>query len=101
MDGASALAAWLETLAKERRASDNTVEAYRSDLSLFLGFLTRHLGEEPDLAEEQRDRGLMLAHLGRCEEAVRALRDYLDRWPEVAPDALHLGVVGGYMELEL
>jgi integrase/recombinase XerC len=50
MDGASALAAWLETLAKERRASDNTVEAYRSDLSLFLGFLTRHLGEEPDLA---------------------------------------------------
>jgi len=50
MDGASALANWLETLARERRASDNTVEAYRADLSLFLGFLTRHLGEEPDLA---------------------------------------------------
>jgi integrase/recombinase XerC len=50
MDGVSALAGWLETLAQERRASDNTVEAYRADLSLFLGFLTRHLGEEPDLA---------------------------------------------------
>ena len=50
MDGASALANWLETLARERRASDNTVEAYHADLSLFLGFLTRHLGEEPDLA---------------------------------------------------
>jgi len=49
MDGAAALAAWLETLARERRASPNTVEAYRSDLSLFLGFLTRHLGEEPGL----------------------------------------------------
>src|SRR6185503_17064614 len=50
MEGASALADWLETLARERRASDNTVEAYRADLTLFLGFLTRHLGEEPDLA---------------------------------------------------
>lgn len=50
MDGAAALAGWLDTLARERRASPNTVEAYRSDLALFLGFLTRHLGEEPDLA---------------------------------------------------
>ncbi len=49
MDGAAALAAWLDTLARERRASANTVEAYRSDLALFLGFLARHLGEEPDL----------------------------------------------------
>ncbi|MGG5822496.1 tyrosine recombinase XerC [Falsiroseomonas sp. HW251] len=49
MDGATALLAWLEILARERRASPNTIEAYRSDLSLFLGFLTRHLGEEPDL----------------------------------------------------
>jgi integrase/recombinase XerC len=49
MDGAAALSAWLETLARERRASANTVDAYRSDLALFLGFLTRHLGEEPDL----------------------------------------------------
>jgi integrase/recombinase XerC len=45
-----ALAAWLDVLARERRASANTVEAYRGDLTLFLGFLGRHLGEEPDLA---------------------------------------------------
>jgi len=50
VDGAAALSAWLDRLAQERRASANTVEAYRSDLALFLGFLTRHLGEEPDLA---------------------------------------------------
>jgi integrase/recombinase XerC len=49
MDGAEALTAWLDTLARERRASPNTVEAYRADLSLFLGFLTRHLGEVPEL----------------------------------------------------
>jgi len=49
MQATEALLAWLATLAKERRAADNTVEAYQSDLSLFLGFLTRHLGEEPDL----------------------------------------------------
>lgn len=50
MDGASALSAWLDLLARERRASSNTVEAYRADIALFLGFLTRHTGEEPDLA---------------------------------------------------
>lgn len=50
MEGAQSLAGWLETLARERRASANTVEAYRSDLALFLAFLSRHLGEEPDLA---------------------------------------------------
>jgi integrase/recombinase XerC len=50
MDGAAVLGEWLETLARERRASANTVEAYGSDLALFLGFLTRHFGEPPDLA---------------------------------------------------
>jgi len=50
VDGAAALAGWLDTLARERRASANTVEAYRADLSLLLDFLARHLGEPPDLA---------------------------------------------------
>ncbi len=49
-EGAAALAGWLDTLARERRASPNTVEAYRGDLSLFLEFLARHLGEPPDVA---------------------------------------------------
>jgi integrase/recombinase XerC len=49
-EGAAALAGWLDTLARERRASANTVEAYRGDLGLFLDFLARHLGEPPDAA---------------------------------------------------
>jgi integrase/recombinase XerC len=50
VQGAQALADWLAVLAAERRASPHTVEAYGSDLSLFLAFLTKHLGEEPDVA---------------------------------------------------
>ncbi len=41
---------FLAWLASERRASPLTVEAYGADLAGFLGFLTRHLGEEPDLS---------------------------------------------------
>jgi integrase/recombinase XerC len=47
-DGPAALEAWLDVLARERRASPNTVEAYRGDLTLFLDFLARHHGEPPD-----------------------------------------------------
>ena len=39
--------AWLE---RERRASVLTVAAYGRDTAMFLGFLTQHLGREPDLA---------------------------------------------------
>lgn len=38
---------WME---QERHAAANTVEAYGHALAGFLGFLTRHLGGEPDLA---------------------------------------------------
>lgn len=37
-------------LGAERRSSPLTVEAYGADLAGFLGFLTHHLGGEPDLA---------------------------------------------------
>ena len=50
MTGDQARAAWLDWLARERRASANTLEAYGHDAAGFLGFLTRHLGGEPDLA---------------------------------------------------
>ncbi|MFC3123897.1 tyrosine recombinase XerC [Pseudoroseomonas globiformis] len=50
MTGPEARQAWLDWLAHERRASPHTLAAYGADLSDFLGFLTRHLGGEPDLA---------------------------------------------------
>ncbi|MBF0354577.1 MAG: tyrosine recombinase XerC [Alphaproteobacteria bacterium] len=35
---------WLGWLASEKRSSRHTVDAYRRDLALFLGFLAQHLG---------------------------------------------------------
>ena len=50
MTGIEARQAFLDWLAQERRASPLTVEAYGTDLAGFLGFMTGHLGGEPDLA---------------------------------------------------
>ncbi|WP_343897874.1 site-specific integrase, partial [Craurococcus roseus] len=47
---AEARARFLDWLARERRASANTVEAYGRDLRDFLLFLSDHLGGEPDAA---------------------------------------------------
>jgi integrase/recombinase XerC len=49
MSGEAARAAFLGWLAQERHAAANTVEAYGHALAGFLGFLTGHLGSEPDL----------------------------------------------------
>lgn len=45
-----AAAACLDWLGRERRASSHTLRAYQADIAGLLGFLTRHLGAEPDLA---------------------------------------------------
>lgn len=42
--------AFLAWLAGERRAAAKTVETYGRDIAAFLGFLTRHIGEEPTAA---------------------------------------------------
>jgi len=51
MTGEAARRAFLDWLAHERRAAPLTVEAYGVDLAGFLGFLTGHLGGEPDLEQ--------------------------------------------------
>jgi integrase/recombinase XerC len=50
MSGEAARTAYLDWLQQERRAADHTVVAYGHALAGFLGFQTRHLGQEPDLA---------------------------------------------------
>lgn len=54
----AARAAWCAWLADERRAAPATLVGYGQDVAGFLGFLTRHLGAEPDLAALA---GLLLA----------------------------------------
>jgi integrase/recombinase XerC len=49
ISGDAARAAYLTWLEQERHAAANTIEAYGHALAGFLGFLTRHLGAEPDL----------------------------------------------------
>ncbi len=49
MTGGQAVAACLDWLARERRASPLTVSAYAADLAGFMSFMTTHLGGEPDL----------------------------------------------------
>ena len=51
MTGEGARVAFLDWLGHERHAAPLTVAAYGSDIAGFLGFLTGHLGGEPDLAE--------------------------------------------------
>lgn len=50
-DAKRAVTQWIVWLRDERRAADLTVEAYRRDFADFCGFLTGHLGAEPDLAQ--------------------------------------------------
>ncbi|HTI00321.1 MAG TPA: tyrosine recombinase XerC [Acidisoma sp.] len=40
---------WLRWMGSERRAAALTLETYGRDVAGFLGFLTRHLGGEPDI----------------------------------------------------
>ena len=63
--------AFLDWLARERRASPETVEAYGRDIADLLGFLTRHQGGEADLtALGLADLRAFLAH--RAAEGISA-----------------------------
>ena len=69
MTAAEVRALFLDWLGAERRASPHTLEAYGADLAGFWGFLTHHLGAEPDLASlaglRTADIRAWLAALGR------------------------------------
>jgi integrase/recombinase XerC len=93
MTGTEAAAAFLDWLGRERRASPKTVSAYQADLAEFLGFLTQHLGAEPDIAALDRlsqadlrawlahaaSRGLSTTSRARHLSAVRSLFRWLAR----------------------
>ncbi len=101
MTGQEAVCAYLAWLGTERRASPLTVEAYGRDLAGFLGFLTGHLGADPDVATlaglRQADLRAWLAASAaagagnatraRRLAAVRGLFRYLSRRHGVANPA--------------
>jgi integrase/recombinase XerC len=104
MTGQEAAHAFLGWLADERRAAKLTVEAYAGDLAVFLGFLTGHLGGEPDLAALGAlrpadfrawlaflaEQGLVNSSRARRLSAVRSFYRYLARRHGVANPSLSL-----------
>ncbi len=87
------LAEFLNHLRNERRLAANTVEAYGSDLAIFLAFLRTHLGREPEaralgalraadirafLAARRRE-GLTDASIARTLSAIKTLFRWLAR----------------------
>jgi integrase/recombinase XerC len=84
---------FLAWLLHERRASTLTAEAYGQDLASFLGFITRHIGAEPDLAAlaalraadfrawlaDQAEHGLEPATRARHLSALRSFFRWLAR----------------------
>ena len=89
---------FVDHLSKERRMADKTVDAYRSDLASFLGFLATHTGAEPTpkrlaalgardirafLAARRRD-GLADASIARLLSSIKAFYRWLDRAHDVS-----------------
>ena len=89
--GHDALRRWLEHMTAVRNASPLTVEAYRADVSRFLGFLNNHRGGPAGLGAlkditatemrawmaEERKRGLSSRSLARRLSAVKSFFNWL------------------------
>ena len=84
---------YLDYVAREQRLAANTLEAYRSDLAEFIGFLRGHLQTEPGmrafadlqardirafLAARRRD-GLADASIARLLSTIKSFYRWLDR----------------------
>ena len=101
-----ALAAWLEYLAHERRASPRTVRAYGDGVGAYLGFLERHRGgaiSASDLGEVSAgdvraylafrragDRPLSPRSVSQALSAIRSFHRWIDRRLGVANPAIAL-----------
>ncbi|OCP38292.1 tyrosine recombinase XerC [Ensifer sp. LC163] len=84
---------WLQGLMRERRLSDNTVDAYERDTRQFLTFLTGHLAGPPRLSDistlrpadlrgflaQRRKGGAGARTLGRGLAGLRSFLRYLER----------------------
>lgn len=104
MTAAEAREHYLDWLAKERRSAALTVRAYGDDVAHFLGFLSGHLGQEPDLASlaglgasdfrawlaALHGEGLTAATRARRLAAVRGFFRFLARRHDVENAAIRL-----------
>jgi integrase/recombinase XerC len=93
MTADAARVAFLDWMEQERHAAANTVEAYTHATAGFIGFLTKHLGGEPDIAALAGLRaadirawlaalsndGLVAASRAQHLSAVRGFFRYLNR----------------------
>jgi integrase/recombinase XerC len=92
-DVAAEIGHWLGYLNAERRMSGKTLDAYRRDVTQFLGFLAGHLGGAPTLKEladlspqdvrafmaARRGQGIGSRSLMRGLAGARSLARYLER----------------------
>ena len=106
MTGLKALAAWLDHLVNERRASPRTLEAYRTAVSAYLAFLAEHLGElvrlvdladisaadlRAYLASRRRgERPLSARSLAQAVSAIRGFHRFCDERLGTANTAIAL-----------
>jgi len=109
MKARAALAAWLEHLTHERRASPRTVRAYGDNLLAYLNFLERHRGEALSVADlggitaaelraylafrREGEHALSPRSLSQSLSSIRAFHRYLDHRLET-PNAA-IGLVRG------
>lgn len=94
--------AWLLRLQAIRGASDKTIDAYRRDVSGFIGFMTAHLGgpvSKSNLAEistpdmrawmaAERQRGISARSLARALSAVKSYYRWLSETENIESSAV-------------